>query len=170
MSRFQGDSDDAARPYSPWASTPASTYRSRALLLPSEPPAVAVARRWIRKHLTRWALDELVDSCELLASELATNAIRHAADTHSITLLLMYASNTLRLEVRDSDATALPSCRNAEPTEEDGRGLALIENCADRWGVNPTVTGKSVWCELDTPRTGSPQPLRQGRTGGGING
>ncbi|CAM5577977.1 non-specific serine/threonine protein kinase OS=Streptomyces rimosus subsp. rimosus (strain ATCC/ DSM 40260 / JCM 4667 / NRRL 2234) OX=1265868 GN=SRIM_019575 PE=3 SV=1 [Streptomyces rimosus subsp. rimosus] len=31
---------------------------------------------------------------------------------------------------------------------ETGRGLGLVGAMADRWGVVPTATGKTTWCEI----------------------
>lgn len=34
------------------------------------------------------------------------------------------------------------------PCDEDGRGLVLVEACAERWGYRPAAGGKIVWATL----------------------
>jgi len=125
---------------------------SRVLTVPPVPRAVRASRQWVRETMTRWRLTDATDVAESLASELVTNAIRHAQDGTSVVVLLMYAAGTLRLEVRDRDPLNLPLVRNAGPLDTTGRGLLLVEALADHWGVRVTDTGKSVWCELAASR------------------
>jgi hypothetical protein len=35
------------------------------------------------------------------------------------------------------------------PTSPTGRGLHIVEALADRWGVDKTAEGKTVWFEID---------------------
>ncbi|MFE2496026.1 ATP-binding protein [Streptomyces scopuliridis] len=44
----------------------------------------------------------------------------------------------------------LPVVRAATDQECFGRGLLIVEQVADRWGVEPRTVGKTVWCELWT--------------------
>ncbi|MGW1586943.1 ATP-binding protein [Streptomyces sp. NPDC002386] len=58
------------------------------------------------------------------------------------------ASATVRLEVADTSSRApVPRCAGGDAT--GGRGLALVDCLADRWGWHPEGSGKSIWCELD---------------------
>ncbi|MEU2712312.1 ATP-binding protein [Streptomyces sp. NPDC007205] len=55
---------------------------------------------------------------------------------------------TVRVEVADSSSRApVPRCAGSDAT--GGRGLALVDCLADRWGWSPEGAGKSIWCELD---------------------
>ncbi|MEU3496306.1 ATP-binding SpoIIE family protein phosphatase [Kitasatospora cineracea] len=101
------------------------------------------ARRLAGHALRRWGLEHLAESCELMVSELVTNAIQHA--TRPVTLRLVRTS-LLRCEVGD-DSPALPRTRRAGPEEERGRGLQIVARCADRWGATRLGTGKVVWFE-----------------------
>lgn len=121
---------------------------SRVLTVPPVPRAVRASRRWVRGTLTRWRLTDAAEHAEHLASELVTNAIRHAEDGFSVVVLLMYAAGTLRIEVRDHDPLNLPLVANPGPFDPSGRGLVIVEALADRWGVRVTDAGKAVWCEL----------------------
>ncbi|MFF0298920.1 SpoIIE family protein phosphatase [Kitasatospora sp. NPDC004614] len=101
------------------------------------------ARRLAGHALHNWGLDHLRENCELMVSELVTNAIRHA--TRPVTLRLVRTSR-LRCEVGD-DSAALPRTRRAGPDEERGRGLQIVARCADRWGATRLGAGKVVWFE-----------------------
>ncbi|MGW7524901.1 ATP-binding protein [Streptomyces sp. NPDC054783] len=57
-------------------------------------------------------------------------------------------ADTVRVEVADSSSRApVPRCAAGDAT--GGRGLALVDCLADRWGWSPEGAGKSIWCELD---------------------
>lgn len=79
----------------------------------------------------------------LVASELATNVIRHAHTPY--TVRVTGDDRWVRLEVCDG-SSILP----AVPDPDDGkRGLRMIEAIADEWGVEPTDDGKVVWAQFD---------------------
>ncbi|WP_240109298.1 ATP-binding SpoIIE family protein phosphatase, partial [Streptomyces sp. MUM 203J] len=112
--------------------------------LEPEDAAPGRARRLARKALSRWGLEELTDSVELLVSEVVTNAVRYA--TRPVTLRLL-RTDVLRCEVGD-DSPQLPRQRRARDTDEGGRGLFLVNRMARRWGATRLSTGKVVWFEL----------------------
>jgi PAS domain S-box-containing protein len=117
--------------------------------LPSEPTSVARARELACGWLLARGLDDLIDTCELLVSELATNALRHGRGDIRLRLL---RDTKLVCEVWDN-GYAQPRQRRARDTDEGGRGLQLVSMLADRWGSRRTPTGKTVWFELSLPRT-----------------
>ncbi len=41
-----------------------------------------------------------------------------------------------------------PEVRHYATDAVTGRGLALVEQLASSWGIDPTPTGKAVWCEI----------------------
>ncbi|MEV6211046.1 SpoIIE family protein phosphatase [Kitasatospora sp. NPDC051914] len=112
--------------------------------LPSEPTSVGRARERSCDWLINRGLDELVDTTELLVSELVTNALRHGRG--EIRLRLM-RDRTVVCEVWD-DGYAQPRQRRAQETDEGGRGLQLVSLLAERWGSRRTPNGKIVWFEL----------------------
>ncbi|MFD9569698.1 SpoIIE family protein phosphatase [Streptomyces sp. NPDC059982] len=118
--------------------------------LDPEETAPGRARRFARRALTRWGLEELSDSLELLVSEVVTNAVRYAE--RPVTLRLL-RTDVLRCEVGD-DSPQLPRQRRARDTDEGGRGLFLVNRLARRWGATRLSSGKVVWFELALP--GSP--------------
>ncbi|WP_343034465.1 SpoIIE family protein phosphatase [Streptomyces sp. 769] len=115
--------------------------------LAPEPRSVARARELARDQLNDWGLQALVDTTELLVSELVTNALRHGHGEIRLRLLL---DRTLVCEVWDADL-AQPRRRRARDTDEGGRGLQLVGLLSERWGSRRTPRGKTVWFELALP-------------------
>ncbi|MGA5322585.1 ATP-binding protein [Streptomyces seoulensis] len=140
-----------------------------------DPEEVGRARKWARSRLAGLgiAADEpLAETLILLVSELVTNAVVHTGRPALLRLSLPGGppappvppagagpapSVTVRLEVADASSRApVPRCAGREAT--GGRGLALVDCLADRWGWSPEGAGKSIWCELDRcsqPREGA---------------
>jgi anti-sigma regulatory factor (Ser/Thr protein kinase) len=119
-----------------------------------DPAEVGRARRWARSRLagSGTGIDEsLAETLILLVSELVTNAVVHTGRPAVLRLSLPGAeveSATVRLEVADRSGRApVPRCVDGDAT--GGRGLALVDGLADRWGWSPEGAGKSIWCELD---------------------
>ncbi len=110
------------------------------------PSAVGEARAEVRRQLEGWGLDELVDVAQLLVSELATNAVLHAASRFRLTLFA--AHGRLRCEVADG-GRRVPAVLDAGASES-GRGMFLVDALARRWGCHQDGTGKTVWFELST--------------------
>jgi GAF domain-containing protein/anti-sigma regulatory factor (Ser/Thr protein kinase) len=119
--------------------------------LPAEPAVVAEARAATTRQLADWGLDDISFTTEVLVSELVTNAIRHA---QSPIQLRMIMDDVLSCEVSDSSSTA-PHLRRADRYDEDGRGLMLVSQLAERWGTRYTRTGKTIWAQQPLPPTGS---------------
>ncbi|MFE9649865.1 SpoIIE family protein phosphatase [Streptomyces sp. NPDC006365] len=113
--------------------------------LDPEETAPGKARRLARRALSRWDMEDMSDSVELLVSEVVTNAVRYASRPVSLRLL---RTDVLRCEVGD-DVPQLPRLRQARATDEGGRGLYLVNRLARRWGATRLSTGKVVWFELN---------------------
>ncbi len=112
------------------------------------------ARRFVRDALSQWDLDELTNTVTLLVSELVTNAVVHAQS--DVEVLVRLTAEAACVEVTDSSESALAP-RDAKIDEDSGRGLALVESMARRWGVRQAPGGgKTVWFEVD--RTPLPAP------------
>ena len=131
-----------------WHRRPAPPREARIRLAP-EPESIPAARHFLSGLLRSWRMPELVGGeLELLTSELATNATRHARS--SFTVIVRYDGAAVRVEVGDG-SRALPVVRTPAPEDVNGRGMVLVEALADRWGVVPTLEGKRVWIERDLP-------------------
>jgi anti-sigma regulatory factor (Ser/Thr protein kinase) len=120
-----------------------------------DPAEVGRARRWARSRLAGSGIGDdepLAETLILLVSELVTNAVVHTGRPAVLRLLLSGlrdgAIGKVRLEVADTSACP-PAPRCADGEETGGRGLALVEVLADRWGWSYEGVGKRIWCELD---------------------
>ncbi len=111
--------------------------------VPADPAAVREVRAAVSRQLTRWQLEELEFTTELILSELLTNAIRYAGEPIRVRLLL---DRTLICEVSDHSSTS-PHLRYAASTDEGGRGLFLVAQFAERWGTRYEADGKVIWAE-----------------------
>jgi anti-sigma regulatory factor (Ser/Thr protein kinase) len=115
-----------------------------------EPEAAALARTLVTGKLTEWGLEHLAFTTELIASELVTNAYRHAGGPMTLRLI---RERSLVCEVSDASHTA-PHLRRARTTDEGGRGLFLVAQMSDRWGTRYSREGKTVWTEQTLAETG----------------
>ena len=117
---------------------------------------VGEARRFVCRTLNRWDAGRLEWHASALTSELATNAVLHAGTTFSVALSL--DGNRLRLEVKDGSA-APPIVRHYDDEATTGRGLRLVMQLSEQWGVDPGQASKTVWCVLPiTDEDASPVP------------
>lgn len=111
------------------------------------PASVATAREWSVEHARSAGFDAVVDTVELLVSELVTNAVRHAGTGYE--LMVCPRDDGMRVEVWDDDDTIPAPIENLDPLSTSGRGLALVEALADECGAEPTDRGgKKVWFYL----------------------
>jgi serine/threonine-protein kinase RsbW len=114
---------------------------------PGEQDQVASARDFVKHVMGRCpVLDEVV----LLTSELCTNTLQHTASGRggSFEVTVHCAHDSVRVEVRDEGSTTLPAVRDLDAFSEDGRGLALVDLIATRWGQNGDESSRSVFFEL----------------------
>ena len=101
------------------------------------------ARVIVRAGLRYWGWAGLIESADLLVTELVTNAFEHGIGDVG---LRVYLTDThLLIEVRDG-SHQLPVLREAALDDEDGRGLFLVRAIADAWGVSSD--GMTTWCSL----------------------
>ncbi|MFJ3335019.1 SpoIIE family protein phosphatase [Streptomyces sp. NPDC086766] len=114
-----------------------------------DPAAVRRVRAAVSARLMEWELEDLVDTTELICSELITNAMRHATGPIKARLI---RDRALICEVYDHSSTS-PHLRYAASTDEGGRGLFLVAQLAERWGTRYTKDGKVIWAEQATPGT-----------------
>lgn len=111
-----------------------------------------LARLLATEQLRRWGLP--LDPARLIVAELAANAAVHGrvpGRSFRLTLTVVPPA-TLRIEVTDTRGERLPERARAasELLHESGYGLLLVEELADRWGVQGgPMPAKTVWAELD---------------------
>lgn len=120
------------------------------LAFTAEAEEVAALRRIMRFRLGLWGLHDLTDGAQLCVSELVSNIITHVGPGTPATLAVSMNGTRLRIEVHDPAPRALPTLVHADSDSEAGRGMALVDAVADRWGILLRPDGKAVWCELAT--------------------
>jgi anti-sigma regulatory factor (Ser/Thr protein kinase) len=119
------------------------------------PEAVPAARRYVREQLQGQS-DAVVEAAELMASELATNCVRHAGTDFE---LAVRKGAEVRVEVRDTGG-GRPVPRSPGAHDPSGRGLRIVEAMSDAWGVIDGADGKTVWFSLrDAARVPAPADL-----------
>ncbi|MGW0626685.1 ATP-binding protein [Streptomyces sp. NPDC002758] len=138
-----------------------------ALRLPHDPRAARVARMTVRAALGGHGMDDVLDVVELLTSELVTNAYRHTKGPASLRLTAL-GGGRLRVGVWDTNSR-IPAPFGTPPGDrlppgpseaDGGRGLRLVQECADSWGGWPIGdgglldrgVGKLLWFEVGAGR------------------
>jgi len=131
------------------------------------PTAPKLIRAFSTLVLGSWGLTAFQDDSELLMSELATNAVAAATGPngqprydnsgrlHLLWARLLSDRKRLRIELWDTipQEAGVPVRRQAQETDESGRGLELLGLLSASWGWEP-VPGratKKVWAELALP-------------------
>ncbi|MBR8641596.1 ATP-binding protein [Streptomyces tuirus] len=128
--------------------------RTHWLELPPHRTSVRVARHATQARLSSWQIpDEACANAVLLVSELVTNAVLHTLSERILCGVARLTDGRFRLEVHDGDLTGrgIPDCRPG-PDDENGRGLLLVREIADSWGItrSPFTGGNAVWASLAT--------------------
>jgi len=108
---------------------------------------VRTARRFVRDVLEDNAVaDEVVETVELLTSEVITNALVHARSAPE--LAVRVRREMVRVEVVDV-SPVVPIRRAIDTDALSGRGIAIVESLASQWGVaDLSAQGKTVWFEV----------------------
>ncbi|MBB4772084.1 ATP-binding protein [Actinomadura livida] len=111
---------------------------------------VGEVRRFVRLVSAQWGMDDFAPC--LVASELVTNALRHASEKDGdVTLRLgRTEDDALWMEVQDVTCE-LPHVQQADMVSEVGRGLLIVEQLSRCWGVRPLANnaGKIVFAVID---------------------
>jgi two-component sensor histidine kinase len=97
-------------------------------------------------------LDEIPEKMALVATELATNALRHAAPPTVVRLLR--AGDELVLDVTDHDPDAPPEVADDRPPGQGGLGLRFAQELSLDAGWYTHDGVKHVWATFPAP--GSP--------------
>jgi hypothetical protein len=108
------------------------------------PGAVIGVRRFVSGALGLNYPQSKINDALLVASELATNAFRHARGPFRA--VVAPSDRHIRLEFHDA-SPATPRLRRALTSEVDGRGLAIVEQLAT-WGVDEHDDRKVVWADI----------------------
>ncbi|HEX3425769.1 MAG TPA: SpoIIE family protein phosphatase [Acidimicrobiales bacterium] len=123
--------------------SPASVHR---LSFEPRPEHVTLTRGFVAGVLQGAGWGEHADTAVLLASELVTNAVRHAHGPCE--LIVTFGEDEVEVAVADGDPR-LPTARPAAKLDDSGRGFLLIEALATNWGVRLLPVGKAIWFTLE---------------------
>jgi anti-sigma regulatory factor (Ser/Thr protein kinase) len=89
---------------------------------------------------------DVVETVELLTSEVITNALVHARSAPE--LAVRVRPQVVRVEVVDG-SPVVPIRRSIEAEALSGRGIAIVDSLASSWGVTDlSPDGKTVWFEV----------------------
>ena len=116
----------------------------------------ASAPRRVRKALEPLIAtpgDPIADDVRVVASELVSNVVQHTDDGGTVRAWDPKPDVPFRLEVEDSDDATPQAATDA--SEQGGRGLHIVDDRTDAWGVEHTTPGKTVWAEFDRTKTSS---------------
>lgn len=120
--------------------------------LPAHPASVGRARRLVRDQLRLTGREDLVETAELVVSELVTNAIVHAGS--KVGLDISVDESGVRVAVSDN-STHLPTLSSYGAMASTGRGLQLVAQMVDAWGMDRRPDGKAIWCRIQSAMTAS---------------
>jgi anti-sigma regulatory factor (Ser/Thr protein kinase) len=125
---------------------PGSSPAADVLMLDRTIDAPRVARTRMRQIVADLG-EERGDDAVLLVSELVTNAVKYGGDG-PIELVVERDAGRARFAVRDHGGTGRPLPEMRAPgLSGGGHGLRLVDEIADRWGVEHGST--IVWFEFD---------------------
>lgn len=117
--------------------------------LPQHAASVAQARAFVRQVCLEAGLPfEVCDTAVLLTSETVTNSFRHGRGGAHLAVLA--DDEGLLVEVGDDDPRP-PRRRTLDSEALSGRGVAIVDLLASRWGTYTTPVGKVVWFRVGLP-------------------
>lgn len=111
-----------------------ATYHGR-------PDQVSAVRAAVAAHL---AGCPVTDDAVLIASEIATNAIRHSGSAGEFFSVRVYRHRGwVWIECED-----LGGQWQCQSDEERPHGLSIVDALAEEWGVDGGTSGRVVWARL----------------------
>lgn len=122
------------------------------IVLPGRRHSVAVGRHWIVDTAATNGVTGMANQIvELLSSELLANAVLHGPEGGSVFVQVALGDGHVRITVADT-GTGAPVVLQRDPGASSGRGMAIVDALAARWGSHADDTGTTVWFEvaLDT--------------------
>jgi anti-sigma regulatory factor (Ser/Thr protein kinase) len=133
----------------------------------------AVTARWYLACDLRMAgmPAPLVGDAVLVLTEFLSNSLMHGSPLAGRLIAVSWATadGCLEVAVTDGGGASIPRPSHRTRSSVGGRGLAIVEHLASRWGVRSTDTGTTVWAVLTTPG-GSRGGSGAGQTSGRLTG
>lgn len=116
---------------------------------------VLEARAFVTACLRDHGMLPAMDDVRWVVSELATNAVVHAATAFTVNLSRL--DGVLTLTVGDGSSAFPRQLGSGTQLASSGRGLRIVQALSTAWGVTDNVTGKSVWATFDVGTLGVSQ-------------
>ena len=103
-------------------------------------------------HARGWVDGSAPFDVQLLVSEVVTNAVKHGAPSAVAPICVegTVAGRCVGIAVTNAGPPFEHLASMPLPAEPGGRGLALVDALADRWGACHEGGRTTVWFELDT--------------------
>jgi anti-sigma regulatory factor (Ser/Thr protein kinase) len=114
-------------------------------LFVAAPTVLREVRQFVRAVLHAWDDDEIGSTAEIVASELATNALQHAHSPFRISISRF--PGVIRIAVRDTSFDPPEHVRD-DARHDGGRGVRLVAALSRAWGTGDEPDGKTVWAEV----------------------
>lgn len=118
-----------------------------ALVLEGEPGDARRCRVVLADRLGARLPEVLLEDVLLVASELVANGVRHS-DGRLVFRLAM-GEDDLLVAVDDRSPEGDVRVNPLDPAAASGRGMWIVDQVADGWGVEPLREGKRVWARFD---------------------
>lgn len=114
------------------------------------PDAPAQARQIIAEELSSRLPAGVLNDIKLMVSELVTNGIVHGSPERKLPVLLDLVVNG-NIQCRVLDHGPGFAWRMRRPSSGGGWGLQVVEQLADRWGMQRSPQHTEVWFERQCP-------------------
>jgi anti-sigma regulatory factor (Ser/Thr protein kinase) len=127
----------------------ASTRSARPFMadLPYSAEAAPVARDVVAEACAAWDLDAGALRADIIASELATNAYRHARSASRLEVRRQGPYIIVAVTDRNPDRPVSPPAA-PDPHAGHGRGMWIVALYSSSWGVRERPDGKTVWAAI----------------------
>jgi len=117
----------------------------------ADPGQARQVRDWIRATVTGHDCPVEAADAALAVSELYANAVMHGPAGGRVLAGYCLWSAGARIVVCDAGGPGTPRVRQDGGLAEGGRGLAVVEAVAARWGSFRLPGAQAVWCDFGQP-------------------
>ncbi|MEP6598358.1 MAG: ATP-binding protein [Actinomycetota bacterium] len=117
----------------------------------SNPASAATVRHRMTASLAGLQVaDDTIADVALVATELVSNSVRHAMALPDGGLSVDWdvTSDGVIVRVTDGGSSLRPTLQHAAPDAMGGRGLVIVNEISDRWGVEECEEHVTVWAHL----------------------
>lgn len=142
--------------------------KASVVLLPYSPASVGAARCHLSSGLREAGIHTpAISDAALVVSELLSNALIHATPLAGewVEVSWALAHGSVKVAVSDGGSATWPHPAFPSLSSVGGRGLAIVDQLASRWGVRSGEVGTTVWAVLPAPGDGG-EPPAAGRGNG----